>query len=44
MQDNYKTIVDEELRSKKVIKIAVIAFSIVELIVMIAIILKYRIG
>jgi len=34
----------EEVRSGKVIKIAVIAFSIVELVVMVAIFLSHKIG
>ena len=41
MQDN-KSLIDEEARSRKVIKIALIAFSIVELIVMVAIFVKHK--
>jgi hypothetical protein len=44
MQTNHKSLKDEEARSKKVIKIALIAFSIVELIVMVAIFLKKGLG
>lgn len=44
MQESHESVTDEERRSKKVIKIALIAFSIVELVVMVAIIIKQRIG
>jgi hypothetical protein len=44
MQDNHKSVADEEVRSKRTIKIALIAFSIVELIVMVAIFLKKGLG
>ena len=44
MQESHKSVTDEDRRSKKVIKITLIAFSVVELAVMIAILIKQRIG
>ena len=43
MPDN-KSLIDDEARSRKVIKIALIAFSIVELIVMVVIFVKHKIS